>query len=210
MNKCGADAALECERCIGQYCSIDCINNERHIIRCKVRTSIRKAEGVFINQPLCGNKTCPNQDVKPTHVCGDCISVYYCSQVCQKAHWPIHKLNCTAFLRGFGHFKKYYPEINLEHIYDMHRCGHSVNECIREFTPHAYYKYTMSQYIKVKKPSRAEVRAFTKQIKKGMHIYIFYDPKRDFKIVTHALATLTKSLISWESESAYPTLDELD
>jgi hypothetical protein len=32
----------------------------------------------------------------PLQVCGQCRSVFYCSKECQKEHWAIHSMICTA------------------------------------------------------------------------------------------------------------------
>jgi hypothetical protein len=39
----------------------------------------------------CASSGCPNC---ATHICGSCESVSYCSQACQKLHWPAHKAAC--------------------------------------------------------------------------------------------------------------------
>lgn len=40
---------------------------------------------------------CTFCDKHGAHLCGRCESVRYCSEECQKADWPIHKLLCKAF-----------------------------------------------------------------------------------------------------------------
>lgn len=40
-------------------------------------------------------QACGNCRAMATHKCGRCKKVYYCKDVCQRAHWPTHKPQCN-------------------------------------------------------------------------------------------------------------------
>ncbi len=45
---------------------------------------------------FCCNSNCPNNSNKVHHLmtCGRCRLSWYCDEVCQKADWPHHKIEC--------------------------------------------------------------------------------------------------------------------
>ena len=51
-----------------------------------------------LEKPSCDN--CGKTDV-PLSACSRCKKVKYCSQVCQKKHWPIHKPDCTSLTQTY-------------------------------------------------------------------------------------------------------------
>lgn len=51
------------------------------------------------NKAVCANKRCQAEAGTPLRNCGQCKAVGYCSQICQKQHWPEHKRVCRDGLR---------------------------------------------------------------------------------------------------------------
>jgi len=68
------------------------------------------------------NKTAANR-------CGTCIITYYCDQVCQKNHWPIHKKECKLSQKKIESFQ------NIGKILCKYDQMKSCNNCNLSFTP---------------------------------------------------------------------------
>ena len=72
---------------------------------------------------------CSYCDKPAANRCGKCIITYYCDQVCQKNHWPIHKKECKLSQKKFESFQ------NFGKILCKYDQMKSCNNCNLTFTP---------------------------------------------------------------------------
>jgi hypothetical protein len=83
------DAAQDCIQQIK-----DCLN--------EIESETQKNVTSRIDAQHCWNEMCPTKKsgvLPPPKLmaCGRCKQAHYCSEVCQKADWPTHKLSCTPY-----------------------------------------------------------------------------------------------------------------
>ncbi|KAI5896802.1 uncharacterized protein SCHCODRAFT_02745706 [Schizophyllum commune H4-8] len=85
----------------------------------------------------CHNYRCPGHDVKDVarfRRC-QCFDVSYCSEPCQKQHWPLHKFMCTSSKRKPANTigEKYFPIIFEDSGYITRRDAHFAGRLTREY-----------------------------------------------------------------------------
>ncbi|KAL1736547.1 hypothetical protein EV714DRAFT_279110 [Schizophyllum commune] len=85
----------------------------------------------------CHNYRCLGRDVKDAvrfRRC-QCFDVSYCSEACQKQHWPLHKFMCTTSRRKPANTigEKYFPMIFEDSGYITRRDAHFAGRLAREY-----------------------------------------------------------------------------
>jgi len=68
---------------------------EMQVERCKDRTRKAKVTGEKCMAPACENNSTESRG--KLLWCAKCRKALYCSQVCQLAHWPEHKMECKLW-----------------------------------------------------------------------------------------------------------------
>ena len=86
----------------------------------------RRVAGVNAT-PVKEPKICCVCDKPAKNYCKGCHAVWYCSRVCQKKHWRVHKPDCfTSIARGYS-FKKREEEI-CKKISEVMACATTIHE----------------------------------------------------------------------------------
>ena len=62
------------------------VHCDNEILRCSTSSS-------FNEEYPCSQETCKNMS---SQTCTGCLSIRYCSEKCQIAHWAVHKFSCIC------------------------------------------------------------------------------------------------------------------
>ena len=89
MKKCG-----NCR--MDRYCSDQCVRKHwpKHKSLCKERVAIDRSRRA---KKMC--HYCEKEASSGFKKCSRCLGVRYCSEACQRAHWPTHKPICNKYTR---------------------------------------------------------------------------------------------------------------